>query len=158
MQDEAGAARFLDTRLSGLYRIRVDGQPDSVFAVNVPEIAAGSGSESDLRRVDSAEFKSLGPTQVVTDAADARPTTASGAALTTDPKPHGPVIARAAILFALVILALEMFLAWRWGPARSTGAGSATGSARPVERKWYLRVISTAAALVPLAVAIAGCS
>ena len=65
MQDEAGAARFADTRLSGLYRIRVDGQPDSVFAVNVPEIAPGSGSESDLRRVDSGEFKTLGPAQVV---------------------------------------------------------------------------------------------
>ena len=153
MQDEAGAVRFADTRLSGLYRIRVDGQPDSTFAVNVPEIGPGSGSESDLRQADRGEFRTLGPAQLVTDVAEARPTGDSGAALTTDPKPHGPVIARAAILLALVIVALEMFLAWRWGPARSTGTGSATGSARPVDRKWYLRLISTAAALVPLALA-----
>lgn len=154
MKDEAGTMSFVDTRLSGLYRIRVDGQPESVFAVNAPEIPPGSGSESDLKRYEYSEFRTIGPAQVVPDAAEARPTSASGAALTTDPKPHGPAIARLAVLLALLIIALEMFLAWRWGPARSTGAGSATGSARPVERKWYLRVISTLAALVPLTIAI----
>jgi len=152
MQDEAGAVRFGDTRLSGLYHIRVEGQPDSVFAVNVPEIGPGSGSESDLRQLDRADLKSLGPAQLVADVGDARPTMASGAALVTDPKPHGPAIARLAVLLALAIIALEMVLAWRWGPARSAGAGSASGSARPVERKWYLRVISTLAALVPLTI------
>jgi VWA domain-containing protein/aerotolerance regulator-like protein len=155
MQEEAGAVKFEETRLSGLYRIRVEGQPDSVFAVNAPEIGPGSGSESDLRQFDRAELRTLGPAQLVEDASEARPSTASGAALTTDPKPHGPAIARLSVLLALAILALEMFLAWRWGPARTTGAGSASGSARVVQRKLYLRFISTAAALVPLAAAIA---
>jgi hypothetical protein len=153
MQDEAGVVRFTDTRLSGLYRIRLEGQPDGVFAVNVPEVAPGSGSESDLKRFDSGEFRSLGPVQVIPDIADVRPTTATGAALVTDPKPHGPAIARWVVLLAIAVIAFEMFLAWRWGPARSAGAGSSSGSARAVERKWYLRLLSTAAALVPLAAA-----
>ena len=154
LQDEAGVARFPETRLSGLYRLRVDGQPDSVFAVNVPEVAPGSGSESDLKRVDPGELKSIGPTQVVADATDAKPSSASGALLTSDPKPHGPMIARFAVLFAIAILALEMFLAWRWGPARATGAGTTSGSARPVDRKWYLRLASTVIALLPLAATV----
>ena len=153
-EDEAAVARFGDTRLSGLYRLRIDGQPDSVFAVNVPEVPPGNGSESDLRRVEPGELKTVGPVQVVVDATEARPTTASGAVLTTDPKPHGPAIARFTVTLALAILALEMFLAWRWGPARSTGVGNASGSARPVDRKWYLRLITTAAAFLPLAAAV----
>ena len=52
MEDESGVARYTDTRLSGLYRLRVDGQPDSVFAVNVPEIAPGAwvGIRSEAHR------------------------------------------------------------------------------------------------------------
>jgi hypothetical protein len=153
-QDEAGVARFTDTRLSGLYRLRLDGQPERVFAVNVPEAAPGAGSESDLKRIEPAELKTLGPLQVVAEASEAKPSTESGAVLTSSPKPHGPMIARFAVLLAIAILALEMFLAWRWGPARATGAGSATGSARHADRKWYLRLLSTAGALLPLAVAV----
>jgi hypothetical protein len=37
LQDEAGVGRFTDTRLSGLYRLKMDDQPDRLFAVNVPE-------------------------------------------------------------------------------------------------------------------------
>jgi hypothetical protein len=155
LENEAGVARFADTRLSGLYHLRFEGHPESVFAVNVPDVPPGAGSESDLRRVEPEEFKSLGPAQLVGDPADARPTAESGAVLTTEPKPHGPVIARFAVLFALAVLALEMFLAWRWGPARSAGAGTASGSARPVDRKWYVRLLSTTAALLPLAAAVA---
>ena len=57
VQDEAGYLRFDETRLSGIYRFKVDGQPDSVFAVNVPEIVPGSGSESDLKRVEPGDSR-----------------------------------------------------------------------------------------------------
>ncbi|MCE9562045.1 MAG: VWA domain-containing protein [Planctomycetes bacterium] len=154
MQDEAGVARFTATRLSGLYRLRLEGHSERVFAVNVPEGTASGGSESDLKRIDSAELRSIGPVQVVPDFNDAKASSESGAVLVSSPKPHGPMIARFVVMFALAVLALELFLAWRWGPARAVGAGSASGSARPVERKFYLRVLSTAAALVPLAFAI----
>jgi hypothetical protein len=54
----------------------------------------------------------------------------------------------------LAILALEMLVAWRWGPSRAAGIGVGSGSVRPAERKFYLRVLSTAVALVPLALAV----
>ena len=159
MHDEGGVARFTDTRLSGLYKLRVEDQPDLVFAVNVPESAAGAnggvGSESDLRQLDVSELKPLGPVQVVGDAGDVKPSAESGAEVTSAPKPHGPMIARFAVMAALAVLAAEMLIAWRWGPARAAGAGTASGSARPVERKWWLRLLSTLGALVPLAAAVA---
>jgi hypothetical protein len=151
-QDEAGVARFPDTRLSGLYRLKRDGQADRVFAVNIPEGAPGAPSESDLKRIDPSELKPLGLVQVVNEVAEAKPSPQSGAEITSAPKPHGPMIARFAIMAALAILVSEMLLAWRIGPARATGAGTASGSARPVERKLVLRLLSTVAALIPLAI------
>ena len=148
--DEAGVARLSDTRLSGLYRLKLAGFPDRTFAVNVPEITAGAFNESDLKRIDPSEFRSLGEVQVVGDPAEAQPTSASGASLITAPRPHGPMIARTTVLIALVLLVVELLLAGRWGPARSTGAGVATGSIRPADRKWWLRALTTAMALVPL--------
>ena len=154
MQDEAGVAHFKGTRLAGLYRLRLEGQSERVFAVNVPEGSTSGGSESDLKRIDGAELRAIGQVQTVTDVSDAKPSSESGAVLVSAPKPHGPMIARFVVMFTLAVLAIELFLAWRWGPSRAAGAGSAAGSVRPVERKWYLRVLSTAGALVPLAAAI----
>ncbi|HSQ56584.1 MAG TPA: hypothetical protein VLM40_12650, partial [Gemmata sp.] len=157
MHEEGAFASFRETALSGLYRIRVSDQPDRVFAVNVPESAAGSnggtGSESDLKQLELSELKPLGSPQIVTEVGDVKPTPQSGAEITSAPKPHGPAIARFAVLLALAILALEMFISWRWGPSRAAGAGTATGSARPVERRPFLRVLSTLGALIPLAAA-----
>jgi hypothetical protein len=128
-----------------------------VFAVNVPEYAPGAGSESDLKRINPADLKKLleplGSVQTVTDVGQIAPSSDSGAILVSAPKPRGPMIARFVVLFAAIILVLETLLAWRWGPARATGAGTASGSVRTVERKWYLRVLSTTLALIPLAVA-----
>ena len=158
VQDDAGVARFTETRLSGLYRLKLEGQPERVFAVNVPEFAPGARSESDLKRIDVSQlkraFEPIGELQVVGEVGHISASTESGAVLISSPRPHGPTIARYLVLFALAILALETFLAWRWGPARATGAGTASGSIRTVERKWYLRVISTALALAPLAVTV----
>ncbi|MBA4186462.1 MAG: hypothetical protein C0467_00445 [Planctomycetaceae bacterium] len=154
MQDESGVARFQGTRLSGLYRLRVEGQSERVYAVNIPEGGNGSGYESDLKRVDSAELRSVGPLQPVQDIAEVKPSSDSGAVVVSAPKPHGPLLARFAVMAALLVLVVELTLAWRWGPSRAAGAGTAKGSVRPVERKWYLRVISTAGALIPLAFAV----
>ena len=154
MRDEAGVVRFPDTRLAGLYRVKLEGYPDRIFAVNPPEIAAGAGSESDLKRLDPAELKAIGALQVVADAAEAKATSESGAVLTSAPRPHGPMIARFAVMAALLILVVELLVAWRWGPARAAGAGTRAGSARPADRKLYLRVLSTTFALIPLAVTV----
>ena len=70
------------------------------------------------RRIDSAEFKAVGPAvQVVTDPTDVKPTGESGAVITTAPKPHGPMLARLAVLLAVLVLVTELVLAWRLGPS-----------------------------------------
>jgi hypothetical protein len=147
--DEVGVVRFGDTTLSGLYRLGVGPARDRVFAVNVPETLPAGGSESDLRRLDVSELKAVGPVQVVGDSADIVPTGEGSGTVVSAPKPHGPAIARVAMLLALAVLAAELFLAWRFGPSRS----AAGGAAKPVERRWHWRVLSTALALLPLAAA-----
>lgn len=157
-QDEVGVVRFPDARLSGLYRLRVEGQPERVFAVNVPESAPGAGSESDLKRIDLADvkrrFEPLGSFQTVNQVAQITPASGSDAVLVSTPKPHGPMIARVLVLICLAVMLIEMIIAWRWGPARATGAGTTSGSVRTADRKWHLRVISSVLALIPLSMAL----
>ncbi len=156
-QDDSAVARFANPRLSGLYRLKLAGHPDRVFAVNVPEFAPGIGSESDLKRIAPSEIRRLlepfGAIQTVTDVGQITPSSQSGAVLISSPRPHGPMIARLLVVLAAFLLLLETLCAWRWGPARATGAGSSGGSGRVVDRKWYVRVISTTLALLPLSLA-----
>ncbi|VTR94800.1 Uncultured bacterium genome assembly Metasoil_fosmids_resub OS=uncultured bacterium PE=4 SV=1: BatA: VWA_2: VWA_2: DUF1355 [Gemmata massiliana] len=146
MQDEAGVATFTNTAASGLYRVGLNGARDRVFAVNVPEVVAGSPTESDLGQIDQREFRSFGAVQVVTDPAEVKPTSESGAVMTTAPKPHGPRISRTATLFSVLFLVTEIILAWRFGPSRSGGGGTAPARSR------IGRLLVLFGALVPLAV------
>ena len=148
LQDEAGVARFNNTALSGLYRMGLNGSRDRVFAVNVEKVEAGAPNESDLRRIDTNEFKAVGAVQMVPDPMDVKPTNESGAVITTAPKPHGPMLARLAILLAVLVLVTELLLAWRLGPS-GTGAAT-TGKAGG---RLILRLAGTLAALLPLIVA-----
>ncbi|MFM8274570.1 MAG: VWA domain-containing protein, partial [Gemmata sp.] len=59
--------------------------------------------------------------------------------------PHGPWVARAAVVLAVLVLATELLIAWRFGSSR---AGLAGGAAR----SRLTRLASTAGALPPLAV------
>ena len=154
-EQEAGVARYKDTTISGLYRLRLTGSHDRVFAVNVAEYVPGAANESDLRRIAPNEFKAVDAgkaadsVQVVSDPMDVKPTDESGAVLTTAaPKQHGPMLARRAVTVALLVLIGELLIAWRFGPSRTAGSGSAkpTGG-------WLLRPVGTAAALLPLAIA-----
>ena len=149
LQDEAAVARFTETNISGIYRLGVGGARDRAFAVNVPESSPGGGAESDLKRVDPNELKTLGPVQVVSEPGEVRPGGDGAAFAVSTPKPWGPLIARVALVALLVVLALESLAAWRLGPARAPGGGGA--NARPVERRWYLRALGSLAALLPLA-------
>lgn len=145
LRDEAAVARFEDTRLAGFYRMGLGDTRDRVFAVN----PAGD-TESDLRRLAADEWKTVGPVQVVADPAEARPTDGSGTGAVTQPRPHGPDLARWAAWALLALLAVELLLAWRMGPSRTpVGAG-----ARPIDRRPWLRRLGTAVALVPLALAL----
>jgi hypothetical protein len=134
LEDEAGFARFKNTATSGLYRMGLNGSRDRVFAVNVAEVVPGAPSESDLRRVEAKEFQSGGPIQVVPDPAEVKPSGESGAVLTSKPKPWGPLLARVAVLAAVLVLALELVLAWYFGPARTGAPNAATKPGRPLPR------------------------
>src|SRR5205823_6640546 len=110
--------------LAGVYRVAVGGQPPRVFAVNVPESSPGGGSESDLRRLDPNDLKSISPAiQVVSDPADVKLTSAEGGTVVTTPRPHGPTVARWLVTVGMLLLLAEAVLAWRMGPGRVAGGG-----------------------------------
>ncbi len=144
LRDEAAVARFADTRLAGFYRLGLGDARDRVFAVN----PAGD-AESDLKRVEPAEWKSVGAVQVVADPDEARMSDGSGGPGLSTPRPHGPTLARYAAWAMLAVLAVELFLAWRLGPSRAPG-GATT---RPIDRRPWLRRLGTVVALVPLILA-----
>ncbi|MCS6864375.1 MAG: VWA domain-containing protein [Gemmataceae bacterium] len=151
LQDEAGVARFSNTAISGLYRMGLGGSRDRVFAVNVAEIVPGTPSESDLRTIEANDFKSFSSLQIVPEAADIQPSSASGAVVTTKPKPHGPWIARMAVVLAVIILAAELLVAWRSGPARTGGMVPDTPL---TTRRRLLRLVGNLAAGVPLMIGL----
>ncbi|MFO0936418.1 MAG: BatA domain-containing protein [Gemmataceae bacterium] len=100
--DEGAVVRFPDTTLAGLYRVSLTGKHDGVFAVNSAERPGSGGSESDLRRVDSSEVKSISPAiQIVESPRDVRIQTDDGSGNKTvvTPKPHGPTISRWVLTF-----------------------------------------------------------
>ena len=121
--DEVGLTRFVDTRLSGIYRVTAGDRRDGVFAVNVPTSTPGGGSESDLRRVDPEAFQSVGPIQVVTDPGDVRVGGDGEAVVVLSPRPHGPTIARWLLTAALILTLVELWLGWRLGASGYHGPG-----------------------------------
>ncbi|MFO0849977.1 MAG: VWA domain-containing protein [Gemmataceae bacterium] len=149
--DEVGVARYPDTLLSGLYTVSAAGRKGSVFAVNVPETTPGGGSESDLRRLDPADLKPLGPIAITADPTDAGVGAAGGELVTLAPRPHGPTLARWLLLAALVVLVGEAILAWRVGPARTAAGGGFR--TEPETRRW-VRWVFTLLAVVPLAAVV----
>jgi hypothetical protein len=151
LRDEAGVVRFPETGLSGFYRIGVGEARDRVFAVNPPESSPSGGTEFDLSRVDPGAIREIGPLQVVADLGEIRPSSEGGSFTISTPRPHGPTLARWAILLALGVLAAEILLAWRLGPGRASGSRVT----RPPDRRPILRLVGGALALLPLLVALA---
>src|SRR6185312_10476141 len=142
LRDEAGAVRFADTNFSGLYRLGIGDARDRSFAVNPPETSPSGGNEFDLRRAEPAEFKALGPIQIVGDLSEVHFTGEGGTTIVSAPRQHGPTLARWAILLATLLMVFEVVLAWRLGPSRAPGA-----TARPIERHPFLRFFGNLAAL-----------
>jgi hypothetical protein len=147
--DDGLAVRFLDTTVGGLYRIAVAGKRDAVFAVNPAERSAGGGSESDLRRADSAELRAVSPAiQIVESPDQIRIQSDDGSgSVVVSPRPHGPSIARWVLVLALVAILVELTYAWRVGPGRTALAGAAGADPDGSDR----RLGRTLVALFPLA-------
>lgn len=118
--DDTGLVRFSDATLAGIYRVTVPGKRERVFAANPPESLPGGGSESDLRRLDPADLRPLGPIAVVTEPTDAKLAGGEGGLVTLVPRPHGPTIARWLVTLGLLVIVLELWLAWILGPSRSS--------------------------------------
>jgi hypothetical protein len=150
--DDAGVVRFPDTLLSGIYRVTAGGTVDRVFAVNVPETSPGGGSESDLRRIDPVELRTLSPgIQIVSKPEDVKIQSADGGTVVTTPRPHGPSIARWLVSLALLLLVFETWYAWRIGPARASGIAEMDSAQ---DRGFsFRRLVRSAVGLVPLAAA-----
>lgn len=150
LRQESGVVVFKDTAVSGFYRLGVGDSRDRVFAVNPPEASPSGGTEFDLRRAEPSELKAVGPVQVVSELSEAKVTTDGGTTVVSTPRPHGPTIARWAVLVALGVMLLEVALAWRLGPARVPGAGANP----PPDRRPLLRLLGNVVALLVLAVAV----
>ena len=113
LTDDGLIIRFAETSLSGLYRIAVAGKRDGLFAVNVADRSGSGGSESDLRRVEPAEIKSVSPAiQVVDSPSSVRIQTDDGSGtIVVTPKPHGPTVARWILILAVIAILCELIYA-----------------------------------------------
>lgn len=124
-QDDVGILPFPDTAVSGIYRAQLDARREHLFAINVPATTSNAlASESDLSRFDPAELppETSDWLQIVSDPGEiqVRRNSVAAAEPTTAPKSTaGPGVARALLLIFLVLLLVELLLAWRFGSART---------------------------------------
>ena len=124
-RDESAIVSFPSIERSGVYRVSVGPPHDALFAVNVPVTAAGGGAEADLRRVSLNELQASAPEadfqfSLETGEIRSRDGSRPGANDTEARDPHGPSIAHALLLAALILMFLEVLLAWHYGSARSS--------------------------------------
>jgi uncharacterized membrane protein len=120
-QDDASLLRWTDTDVSGVYTVALGQDPhEYLFAVNVPAVNETQQlSESDLTRTSRLELEKTYPEwqklQVVSDPGDARhaPIESAGPELVL--RPIGPTVARWLLLALLVLVLLEVVLAWQFG-------------------------------------------
>lgn len=123
-REDFSVLRWVKTDQSGLYRATVgDSKREHAFAVNVPtETPSQTSSESDPIRITRDMLKSLYPTwdfQIVQKPEDARP--AKRSTLETEGQPEkqftelGTAVAHWLLLAALILIILEVILAWIFG-------------------------------------------
>jgi hypothetical protein len=147
-QDDSALVRFPDTDVSGVYAVTVGSDPrEHLFAVNVPALNESQQlSESDLTRTNREEIQKTYPeweVQVVTDPGQAVHTKASsGGEPEMVLRPLGPVVARWLLLGLLVLVLLEVVLAWQFGHY-SAAAEPDQGAPKAARRRgaWVLVVL-----------------
>jgi hypothetical protein len=145
---DAGAVRWTDTDVSGVYSITVGSDPrEHLFAVNVPALnEAQQQSESDLTRTTREELQKTYPEwelQVVTDPGQATHTPLSSSGQPEMAvRPLGPLVARWLLLALLVLVILEVVLAWKFGHYSAVAEPEQPGlrAARP-RHAWVLLVL-----------------
>jgi hypothetical protein len=145
LTEDASVFRWSDTDTSGIYRVAIGDDPvERLYAVNVPVGGAGQlGSESDFTRPRCTEalLKSIYPggnLQVIKDPDSLNRRLGPQAGTDADDETQvvkgrvGPVIARWLLLAALVLLLIEVVLAWHFGHYSSVSgtAGSPPAAGR----------------------------
>jgi hypothetical protein len=129
---DASVFRFDETAQSGIYRATVGQDPQEyLFAVNVPITTLDQkGSESDLARLNKNELAESFPGwefQLVTRLADVRHEGGpANVERVVQQSPLGPEIAHWLLLLVLVLLFVEVVLAWSFGH-HSAVPGSSIG-------------------------------
>ena len=133
--EEVNVFRWVDTDVSGLYRVVLGNGPQEIpFAVNVPATTPDQrGSECDLSRVDKVKLQELFPGWEFQLLDDARKAQVGGGPTNPDAKdvrePIGPDIAHWVLMLAMLLLFAEVVLAWKFGHYSAVhGAGSEPAS------------------------------
>ena len=139
--EDVSVFRFLETDLSGAFKVLLGADPrEYLFAVNPPSATPDQrGSESDLGRIDKTRLQETFPGwefQVVSDPRQAN-YVAGGPVTENVPSARGdmgPLVAHWALVLALILIFVEVILAWHFGHYSSVegvAAQAATGRTWP---------------------------
>ncbi|MSU76519.1 MAG: VWA domain-containing protein [Gemmataceae bacterium] len=125
IMDDVNIYRHSETDWSGVYRVEGPTGLEIPFAVNVPANSQDQkGSESDLSRVDETKLKELFPNWKFQIFRDPLGAIVTDGPLNPDalyvPVPVGPKLAHFALLLLLVLLFVEIGLAWKFGHYTTT--------------------------------------
>jgi hypothetical protein len=132
-RDEGGVLRWMDTERSGVYRATVGRDPrDYLFAVNVPRATSShESSESDLARTNREELLAAYPGwefELVADLSRLAESSLTSAVYhgKRTSEGFGTAVARYLLLGMLLLLVVEIVVAWIFGRSGATGAGLRT--------------------------------
>ncbi len=127
-QGDGSVLRFPETDVTGLYRVTVGSSPrEYLFAVNPPAASDDQvTSESNPARISPEDLERAYPewdVQVVTDLARVKHAVPASVDTTEVVyAPQGPPLARILLLTVLVLILLEVVLAWRFGHYSATAS------------------------------------
>ncbi len=128
VRGQAGLASFTNSDRAGIYRISTRSQPSSLVAINLPVSAPSGGAESNLRRLTQDDLEAAlgkGAVQLIDDVSQipgqARPSSEQFVLpLPEDWEAWRSNIASLLLAMALLLMLLEVFLAWHRGSARAS--------------------------------------
>jgi hypothetical protein len=142
--DDASVLRWGDTGVSGVYRVTIGQDPrEYFFAVNVPSGGDGTlGNESDLARTGFDEMHTTYPEwefQVVRELGDVKLEAVTGTAESGGGAALAADIAHWLLLGLLVLVVVEVILAWQFGHYSGVAAEEGMGTVRkPTKWRWVL--------------------
>jgi hypothetical protein len=137
--EEASVLRWTDTDISGIYRVVIGQHPrEYLFAVNVPSLSeAQQLSESNLARTSLEELQKVyheWKLQVVTDPNQVVRTGSTTTGTEVVLNPLGGEVAHMLLLVLLVLVLVEVVLAWQFG--HYSAAPMEQPAQQPTRNRW----------------------